>query len=113
MNEIEKVQQNLPVDGNQPSRVTNNIYAAPSSTTIATNYGPVGVDQETVNRLFGEILSIKGMMGGTPPQQNVSQTQSHAIEWASLSKERYCLFVLENEKYNTGSFCIPNKKALK
>ena len=113
MNEIEKVQQNLPAEANQPNQVTNNIYAASGSTTIATNHGPVGVDQETVNKIFGGIEAIMGMMGGTPPQQNMSQTQSHAMEWASLSKERYCLFVLENEKYNTGSFCIPNKKVLK
>ena len=56
MNEIEKVQQNLPVEGNQPSQVTNNIYTAPNSTTIAANYGAIqGVDQETVNKIFGEI----------------------------------------------------------
>lgn len=110
MNEIEKVQQNLPVEGNQPSQVTNNIYTAPNSTTIAANYGAIqGVDQETVNKIFGGIEAIRVMMSGTPPQQNVS----HAMEWASLNKERYCLFVLENEKYNTGSFCIPNKKVLK
>lgn len=37
---------------------------------------------------------------------------SHAIEWASLSTDTFCLFVLENEEYNCGSFCIPKGRAL-
>lgn len=38
---------------------------------------------------------------------------SHAMEWASLSKESYNLFVLENEDYNNGSFCISKSCALR
>ena len=42
------------------------------------------------------------------PDQHVS----HAIEWASLRTDTFCLFVLENEEYNCGSFCIPKGRAL-
>ena len=36
----------------------------------------------------------------------------HAIEWAALDSECYCLFVLENEEYNYGAFSIAKNVAL-
>ena len=108
MNEIEKVQQNLPVEGNQPSQVTNNIYTAPNSTTIAANYGPVlTVDPEKIKEMFGGIIADN--LAGLDSVQKAN----HSMKWANLNRERYCLFVLENENFDDGSFCIPNKKALK
>ncbi len=36
----------------------------------------------------------------------------HALEWASLSHEQFCLFVLDNENYSNGSFAISKDRAL-
>lgn len=38
---------------------------------------------------------------------------SHSVEWASLDTSRYNVFVVENEKYNSGTFCIGRSVALK
>ena len=40
------------------------------------------------------------------------QAISHAAEWALLNTERFNVFVLENEKYDCGSFCIGRRVAL-
>ena len=40
------------------------------------------------------------------------QTVSHAAEWALLNQERFSVFVLENERYDCGSFCIGRRVAL-
>lgn len=45
--------------------------------------------------------------------QLVPQKVSHALEWASLSSSSYSLFVLENEEYNNGAFCIAKSRALR
>ena len=37
---------------------------------------------------------------------------THAIAWNSLSNERFNLFVLENEEYSNGVFCIAKAKAI-
>lgn len=56
---------------------------------------------EKMNVLFG-LINTRGQ------QQNVS----HAMEWASLSHERFCLFVLDNENYKDGWFAISKDRAL-
>lgn len=76
----------------------------PASNTFHVEQGgtAVGVNNGTVNIY--------------PPAENIYGKQdetSHAIEWAKMNREKYCLFVIENEDYITGSFCIPIKKALK
>jgi hypothetical protein len=40
------------------------------------------------------------------------QAVSHAAEWALLNQERFNVFVLENERYDCGSFCIGRRVAL-
>ncbi len=54
-----------------------------------------------VNDLFGTQLN--------PTQQQAS----HALDWASLSHEKFCLFVLDNENYSNGWFAIAKNRALK
>lgn len=39
--------------------------------------------------------------------------QSHVAEWAQLDTQRYNLFVLQDESYNSGSFSITEDDALK
>ena len=93
-----------------PVPVENSFHVEQGGTAIGVNQGTVnynGVDPSLLHNLFGELAELKRALGGR------SEEQSHAIEWAEMNKERYCLFVLENEKYNTGAFCIPLKKALK
>ena len=49
------------------------------------------------------------------PQQvpaSPPQPPSYAMEWASLSHERFCLFVLDNENYRDGWFAIAKDHAL-
>ena len=46
------------------------------------------------------------------PQTSIQQATSHAIEWASLRTDAFCLFVLENEKYDCGAFSIGRRVAL-
>ena len=65
---------------------------------IIYNQVPAGL-VEQVNVIFG---LLQGQ------QQNIS----HAMEWASLSHERFCLFVLDNETYNAGAFSIAKTRAL-
>ena len=46
------------------------------------------------------------------PQALPEQPVSHAEEWASLNRERYNLFLLENEKYEDCAFSIPRDYSL-
>lgn len=73
----------------------------------------VGSNTGTINLNFNgitseTITSLAAMFSMQPAQQKVS----HAMEWASLSTSNYCLFVLENEEYNNGTFSIAKNRAL-
>ena len=92
-----------------PAQADNTFHVEPGGTAIGYNAGTInynGVDPAELQKIYGILERLeRGNAACEEP--------SHAIEWAEMDKERYCLFVLENEKYNTGSFCIPIKKALK
>lgn len=45
-------------------------------------------------------------------RQKNAQNVSHAVEWASLNKQYYNLFVLENENFSAGSFSISKECSL-
>lgn len=55
-----------------------------------------------------EALALALRMLGTQQPES-----SHAMEWASLSTDLYNVFVVENEKYESGSFCIGRRVALR
>ena len=77
-----------------------------SGVQVGTNAGTMNLN---INCLTPELMQgLMSMFAAQPVPQKVS----HAIEWASLSTERYCLFVLENEEYNCGAFSIAKGKAL-
>lgn len=78
-----------------------------SGIQVGTNAGTMNLN---INCLTPELLQgLISMFAAQPASQKVS----HAVEWASLSAERYCLFVLENEEYNNGAFSIAKCCALK
>lgn len=88
-------------------QVTHGMINTGSGIQVGTNTGTMnfnfnGVTPETLQ-------SIVSMFAA----QTVPQKVSHALEWASLSTESYCLFVLENEAYNCGAFSIAKSKALR
>lgn len=71
---------------------------------IQENYGAISinVDEQTLTRL------LPAMFNSIPSDKPVT----HTVEWASLSRTRYCLFVLENEDYKDGVFSIAKDRAL-
>lgn len=77
-----------------------------SGVQIGTNAGTVNFNFNGITP--GMLQDMISMFAA----QTIPQKVSHAIEWASLSTERYCLFVLENEDYNCGAFSIAKKCAL-
>lgn len=71
---------------------------------IQQNNGPININVSGTE--LSELLS--SIFRLTPSENPVT----HAMEWASLSKDCYCLFVLENEEYNEGVFSISKDRAL-
>ncbi len=111
MNELDKPQNNLPA-------TTNNFTAAPGGVTVQNNNGTIvqGIDTDAFNNFFGPnglFMEQLAQQLASSQTAATSPPTSHAMEWAKLNRERYCLFVLENETYKTGSFSIPISKALK
>ena len=109
MNELDRIQNNLPAT----APATNNFDAAPGGVAVQNNNGTIvqGIDTAAFMQYYGNLSEQLNRIENA--LQPAAQLPSHAMEWASLSHERYCLFVLENETYKTGSFSIPIKKALK
>ncbi len=71
---------------------------------IQQNSGPINVNVDG-----SELTELLSRMFGCRPTGNFV---THAVEWASLSRTHYCLFVLENEEYNDGVFSIAKDRAL-
>lgn len=100
-----------------PAATQPTAVAFPQATHGMINTGSgvqVGENSGTMNFNFNGITpemlqSVVSIFAA----QTVPQKVSHALEWASLSTERYCLFVLENEDYNYGAFSIAKKCALR
>lgn len=66
------------------------------------------------NQLPPEMLEQwKIMFGWAKSQmQQPAAPVSHALEWAGLSHDRFCLFVLDDENYKAGAFAIAKTCAL-
>lgn len=76
------------------------VSASGDATAIGAVYGDVRLEMGT------QALDLLKQIIGTQP------LVSHAAEWALLNTERFHIFVLENEKYDCGSFCIGRRVAL-
>ena len=100
----------------QISKQTSQIITAPNATNayynqgngfqVANNSGTINVncDGANIENFLRSILSSD--------RQNDAQNVSHAVEWASLNKQYYNLFVLENENFSVGSFSISKERSL-
>ena len=78
-----------------------------SGIQVGTNAGTMNLN---INCLTPELIQgLISMFSAQPAPQKVS----HKLEWASLSQESYCLFVLENEDYNCSAFSIAKSCALR
>lgn len=98
----------------------------PSSTETAA-VPAIPTDVASVNvSAYGEGIAVGALYGNinlnaTPETLAVAlrmlgsqqPSASHAAEWASLDTDRYNVFVIENEKYDCGAFCIGRRVALK
>lgn len=71
---------------------------------ILENHGPM-----TINASPAELAKLMQQMFNAQPAKS---PQTHKVEWASLDREHYCLFVLENEEYNDGVFSISKDRSL-
>ncbi len=78
------------------------ITVSGNSTAIGTVYGGIhfNIGSEEFLPFFQRMVGL-------------STHQSHAAEWALLNTELYNVFVVENEKYNSGCFSIAKSVALK
>jgi hypothetical protein len=67
-----------------------------------------------IGQVMGDVRLEMGPEAITLLQQIIGSQQivSHAAEWALLNQERFNVFVLENERYDCGSFCIGRRVAL-
>ncbi len=65
---------------------------------IQENRGPITINADTES-LAGLLAQMFHMQPASPPK-------THKMEWASLDRNYYCLFVLENEEYGDGVFSI-------
>lgn len=100
----------------QISKQTSQIITAPNATNayynqgngfqVANNSGTINVNCDGTN--IGELL--KSILSSD--RQKNAQNVSHAVEWASLNKQYYNLFVLENENFSADSFSISNERSL-
>lgn len=102
------------MDKNQmiPSEITSAIAQAANPNILVNqgdgiqilqNHGPINI-----NVSGPELIGLLSMLGAKPADNPVT----HTMEWASLSRTHYCLFVLENEEYKDGVFSIAKDRAL-
>ena len=76
------------------------VSATGNATAIGAVYGGISFNMNSPET----IAVLREMFGGS--------RHSHALEWASLNTKRFNLFVLENENYQNGMFCIGKRVSL-
>lgn len=98
---------------NEIVRTENSSLATPFTSVVASGNGTaVGVVQgDMINNFNGvDLNSILPMLSRMVGPRG---GQSYAFDWALLDKERYSIFVVENEKYDCGNFYISKNAVLK
>jgi len=81
--------------------------APPMTVTASGNGTSIGVVNGDVHlEVNPDVMALLTKLAGN------ATAESHATEWALLSTESFQLFVLENEKYNCGTFSISKRLAL-
>lgn len=103
--------------GNQQiSKQASQIITAPNAANAYYNQGnglQVVSNSGTIN-INCDGTNIEDLLGpiSSSSRQNNFPNVSHAVEWASLNKQYYNLFVLENENFSIGSFSISKERSL-
>ena len=86
-----------------------NVTASGDAVAVGVVYGDI-----VNNQLSPEMMAQwQTIFGWAQSQMQQQQTISHAMEWAGLNHEKFCLFVLDNETYKAGAFSIAKSRALK
>lgn len=86
-------------DSGLPAAPPIHVSATEGGTAIGQVFGDVHIDASD------DMLAQIARMIGT-------RNESHAAEWALLNTEMFHVFVLENERYNCGSFSISKRLSL-
>lgn len=103
--------QNINITDEQLARVLGEVFKG--AVPIKVEETPANTEQESQPQTRAFIPERPIRNTALRPAPPAPRFVSHAMEWASLSKEAYNLFVLENEDYNNGSFCISKGCALR
>jgi hypothetical protein len=108
-NEVSFLKDEMIIPGNHPA-VVPSITATGNGIAIGTLNDGLhlhldGASEETV-ALLGRLFGLQQLPAPEP------EKPSYRDEWMSLSTDSFCLFVLENEEYKCGSFCISKSRAL-
>lgn len=76
-----------------------------NATAIGNVFGDVNIEasSELIVKAFQTIAG----------QQNLTQRESHSVEWIKLDRNRFHVFVLDNEDYAGSSFTINTEAALR
>ncbi len=100
----------------QMTKQTSQIVTAPNAANayynqgnglqVVSNSGTININCDGTN--IEDLLKPISFSG----RQNNASNVSHAVEWASLNKQYYNLFVLENENFSSGSFSISKERSL-
>ncbi len=107
--EVSVLNDEMIIPGNHPAPVPS-ITASGNGIAIGTLNDGLhlhldGASEETV-ALLGRLFGLQQLPAPEP------EKPSYRSEWMALSTDSFCLFVLENEEYNCGSFCISKSRAL-
>lgn len=91
---------NLPV---QASKMT--VTASGNGVAAGVVQGNININDAHIDFASEQALAMIAKMVGT-------KMESHAAEWALLNTDIFNVFVIENERYDCGAFCIDRKTAL-
>ncbi len=98
--------------GAQIGNLNGNLYT--SNVTVCLDKEYKQVVSEVIKNLitnFGEAM-IKSMIEKVGTYNNIL-SGINSVEWERLDHKHFCLFVLENAIYDSGTFSIAKTKALK
>lgn len=96
-----------------PQKIATAISKSPNTSVLVNQGDGIQIQENhgAININVNEQILAKflpTMFGSVPTDKPVT----HVIEWTSLSRTHYCLFVLENEEYKDGVFSIAKDRSL-
>lgn len=91
---------NLPVQASQMA-----VTASGNGVAAGIVQGNINIHNANFDLTAEQAFAMVAKMAGI-------KTESHAAEWALLNTDIFNVFVIENERYDCGAFCIDRKSAL-